>query len=80
MYMVTGVKKAQLIQETQNLINLYIVPIDSHIKRNDQILIDAYKKRYGHSVEIKIFYVNEVPYPGYGQKYKFAYSNIKRDS
>jgi len=80
MYMVTGIKKAQLIQENQFLINLYIVPINSNIKRNDQILIDAYKKRYGHSVEIKIFYVDDVPFPGYGQKYKFAYSKIKRES
>jgi len=77
---VNGIKKAQLVQENQFLLNLYIVPLDATIKRDDEILIDTFKKRYGHAVEIKIFYVDEVPFPGYGQKYKFAHSKIKREN
>lgn len=77
MYRVTGIRKAQLIQENQFLIYLYVVPMDAYLKENDRILIDAFKERYGHSVEIKLFHVDEVPYPRYGQKYKFAFSKIK---
>ncbi|HPG40665.1 MAG TPA: hypothetical protein PLP19_16225 [bacterium] len=79
MYLVNGIKKAQLVQEHQYLINLYIVPMDPALKRDDQILIDTFKERYGQSVEIKIFYVDEVPFPRYGQKYKFAHSKIKQE-
>ncbi|MBN2414168.1 phenylacetate--CoA ligase family protein [candidate division KSB1 bacterium] len=78
MYMISGIKKAQLIQESRFLINLFIVLMDPSTKRDDQILIDAYKKRYGRSMKVRIFYVDEVPFPRHGQKYKFAYSKIKR--
>ncbi len=78
MYAVKDIKKAQLIQENQFLINLYIVPMDTYKAENDRLLIDAYKRRYGQSVEINILHVAEVPFPRPGQKYKFAYGPNSR--
>ena len=71
------IKKSQLIQENKNLVHIFIVPMEKYNSENDKRLIQKYKEKLGQDIEIKIFHVDEVPYPNPGKKYKFAYCKIK---
>ncbi|OVE79714.1 hypothetical protein BVY01_01695 [bacterium I07] len=75
---VKGIRKAQIVQETEKSLDVFIVPEKSFGKLNENQIIREYRKKLGRTMEIRVHHVDEVPYPRPGKKYKFSINKIKR--
>ncbi len=76
---VEGIQKAQIIQTKKDFIKIYLVLENNYTADTDLDIIKKYKLKLGQTMKIKISHVEEVPFPRYGQKYKFVINKLREE-
>ncbi len=77
-FFITGVRKAQLVQERPNSLDVYIIPSKDYSFKTGTRVRDNLKNKLGESMEIVIHTVDEIPFhlPG---KFKFVINCLKKN-
>jgi phenylacetate-CoA ligase len=74
-FFVTGVRKAQLVQERPGSLDVYIIPAQDYTPETGNTVRDNLKNKLGKSMEIVIHAVEEVPFLSPG-KFKFVINRL----
>ena len=77
-FFASGVRKAQLIQESPGSLDVYLVPLEGYGPSTENHLAEALKTKLGRSMNIVIHVVEELP-DGSSGKFKFVINKLKKE-